>query len=324
MEKKSFFNSFFGSGTFTSTYMRVVWQVISGSFATLLLLLTLIVVYMVAYEGIYKEWIYPKIPKEDKYIEFSEEVNSIAPFHQNKKWGYMNLQTGESIPAQFDHVWPFSEGLAAVRKDNKLIFINQTGEIVINTDLGRMPDEVDCKFINGYCIVNSVEGLTGLIDKQGNWALQPIYDEVCHDNGLWKVKSHDVYGLFSAELDTMFTVKHPKIKVWNEVIEVSHESHIVKLYDYDMNVLEDFVINAIDDLSFRDIDEEREYQVGIADQMCYAVYVRDESEPYYGLMDRSGKRITPPDYTSIEAIGQDLYFCKPQGIVINGKGKRME
>ena len=324
MEKKSFFSSIFGSGCFTSTYMRVVWQIILGSFATLLLLLTLIVVYLVAYEGIYKEWIYPKIPKGDKYIEYSEEVNSIAPFYQNKKWGYMNLQTGESIPAQFDHVWPFSEGLAAVRKDKKLIFINQTGEIVINTDLGWMPDEIDCKFINGYCVVNSVEGLTGLIDKKGNWALQPIYDDVCQNNGFWKVKSHDLYGLFSAELDTMFTVKHPKIKVWNEVIEVSHESHIVKLYDYDMNVLEDFVINAIDDLSFRDIDEEREYQVGIADQMCYAVYVRDESEPYYGLMDRSGKRITPPDYTSIEAIGQDLYFCKPQGIVINGKGKRME
>ena len=173
MEKKSFFSSVFGSGCFTSTYIRVVWQIILGSFATLLLLLTFIVVYLVAYEGIYKEWIYPNIPQGGKYIEFSKEVNSIAPFYQNKKWGYMNLQTGKSIPAQYDHAWPFSEGLAAVRKDNRLMFINQTGEIVINTDLGRMSDEVDCKFINGYCIVNSMEGLTGLIDKQGNWALQP-------------------------------------------------------------------------------------------------------------------------------------------------------
>lgn len=324
MEKKSFFSSVFGSGNLTSTYIRVVWQIILGSFATLLLLLTLIIVYMVAYEGIYKEWIYPNIPKGDKYIEFSKEVNSIAPFYQNGKWGYMNFDTDESIPAQFDYVWPFSEGLAAVMKDKKLMFVDQTGKVAINTELGRMPEDVDCKFINGYCVVNSVEGLTGLIDKQGNWALQPIYDDVCHDNGLWKVKSNDLYGLFSAELDTMFAVKHPKLKVWNDFIEVSHENHIVKLYDYDMNVLEDFVINAIDDLSFRNIDEEREYQVGIADQMCYVVYVRDESEPYYGLMDRSGKRITPPDFTSIEAIGQDLYFCRPQGIVINGKGKRIE
>lgn len=324
MEKKSFFSSVFGSGCFISIFIRIVWQIILGSFATLLLLLTLIIVYMVAYEGIYKEWIYPKIPKGDKYIEFTKEVNSIAPFYQNEKWGYMNLQTGELIPAQFDHAWPFSEGLAAVIKDKRLMFVDQMGKVAINTELGRMPEDVDCKFINGYCVVNSVEGLTGLIDKQGNWVLQPIYDDVSHDNGLWKVKSNDLYGLFSAELDTMFAVKHPKIKVWNEFIEVSHENHIVKLYDYGMNVLEDFVINAIDNLSFSNIDEDKEYQVGIADQMCYVVYVRDESEPYYGLMDRSGKRITPADYSSIEAIGEDLYFCKPQGIVINGKGKRIE
>ena len=58
--------------------------------------------------------------------------------------------------------------------------------------------------------------------------------------------------------------------------------------------------------------------------MCYAVNAVDASMLYYGLMDRNGKRITPPVFTSIEAIGMDLYFCKPQGIVINGKGKRVE
>ena len=60
------------------------------------------------------------------------------------------------------------------------------------------------------------------------------------------------------------------------------------------------------------------------ENVCYAVNVIDASTLYYGLMDRNGKRITPPIFTSIEAIGMDLYFCKPQGIVINGKGKRVE
>ena len=168
MEKKSFINSVFGTGTFTSTYMRIVWQIILGSFATILMLLTLIIVYLIAYEGIYKEWISPNIPKRNKYIEYSEEVNSIAPFYQNDKWGYMNLLTDESIPAQFDYVWPFSEGLAAVVKDKKLMFINQTGEIVINKGLRPMSKEGDCRFMDRYCIVNSTEGLTGLIDQQGN------------------------------------------------------------------------------------------------------------------------------------------------------------
>ena len=324
MEKRSFINSVFGTGTFTSTYMRIVWQIILGSFATILMLLTLIIVYLIAYEGIYKEWISPNIPKGNKYIEYSEEVNSIAPFHQNDKWGYINLMTEKSIPAQFDYVWPFSEGIAAVIKNKKLMFINQNGETVINKELGQMPKEADCRFINGYCIVNSTEGLTGLIDKQGNWALEPIYDDVYHENGLWKVRSHELYGLFSAELDTMFTVEHPRISVEDKAIEVSYPNHIVKRYNHDMNVLENFVIHSIEELSTKEFYKEDEFRYATAKQMCYAVNAVDASTLYYGLMDRNGKRITPPVFTSIEAIGMDLYFCKPQGIVINGKGKRVE
>jgi hypothetical protein len=304
--------------------MRIVWQIILGSFATLLMLLTLIFVYLIAYEGIYKEWIYPNIPKGDKYIEFSKENNSIAPFHQNDKWGYMNLLTDEYIPAQFDCAWPFSEGIAAVIKDKKLMFINPKGEIVINKELGKMPEEADCRFMNGYCIANSTEGLTGLIDKHGNWALEPIYDDIYHENGFWKVRSNELYGLFTAKLDTMFTIEHPRITVEDKAIEVSYPNHIVKRYDYDMNVLEDFVIHSVGELSTREFYQEDEFRYAVAKQMCYAVNAVDASTLYYGLMDRNGKRITPPVFTSIEAIGMDLYFCEPQGIVINGKGKRVE
>ena len=324
MEKKSFFNSFFGTGTFASTYMRIVWQIILGCFATLLMILTIIVMCTVIYDGIYKEWIYPKIIKDNMYIEYSEEVNSIAPFFENDKWGYMNLLTDESIPAQFDYVWPFSEGVAAVIKDKKLTFIDLKGEIIINKELGKMSKEGDCRFVNGYCIVNSTEGLTGLIDKQGNWALEPIYDDIYHENGLWKVRSHELYGLFSAKLDTMFTVGHPRITIENEAIDVSYPNHIVKRYDHDMNVLEDFVIHSIEELSTKEFYKEDEFRYATAKQMCYAVNAVDASTLYYGLMDRNGKRITPPVFTSIEAIGMDLYFCKPQGIMINGKGKRVE
>ena len=324
MEKKSFFSSVFGTGTFASTYMRIAWQIILGSFATLLMLLTLIIVYLIAYEGIYKEWISPNIPKGNKYIEYSEEVNSIAPFYQNDKWGYINLMTEKSIPAQFDYVWPFSEGIAAVIKDKKQLFINTKGEIVINKELGKMPKEADCRFMDGYCIVNSTEGLTGLIDKQGNWALEPIYDDIYHENGLWKVRSHELYGLFSAELDTIFTVGHPRISVEDKAIEVSYPNHIVKRYDHNMNVLENFVIHSIEELSTKEFYKEDEFRYATAKQMSYAVNAVDVSTLYYGLMDRNGKRITPPVFTSIEAIGMDLYFCKPQGIVINGKGKRVE
>ena len=326
MEKKFSFKSIFKSGIFAGTYTRTVWRFIWNCSSTLFLLFMLMVIYLIVYEGIYKEWIYPNLPQEEcmEWMEDAESPNTLVVFKQCEKWGYLNRLTDKPLSERYDYAWPFSEGMAAVVKDKRLQFINTKGEVVINTELGRMPEETDCKFIQGYCIVNSVDGLTGLIDKQGNWALQPIYDDISHTNGLWKVRSYDLYGLFSSSLDTLFTVKHPRIDVEDEAIEVSFPNHIVKRYDYNMNILEDFVIHSIEELSTRDFYKEDEFRYAVARQMCYAVNVENESTLYYGLMDRNGRRITPPDFTSIVAIGMDLYFCKPQGIVIDGKGKQIK
>lgn len=326
MEKKFKFKSIFESGIFAGTYTRIVWRFIWNCSSTLFLLFMLMIIYLIVYEGVYKEWIYPNLPREEsmELMEETDTKNTLVVFRQGKEWGYLNGLTGKPLPGRYDYAWPFSEGMAAIMKDKHLMFINSRGEVVINTELGRMPEETDCKFIQGYCIVNSSDGLTGLIDKQGNWALQPIYDDIIHVNGFWKVRSYDLYGLFSSSLDTLFTVKHPRIDVEDEAIEVSLKNHTVKRYDYNMNVLENFVIHSIEELSTRDFYKEDEFRYTVAKQMCYAVNVENESTFYYGLMDRNGKRLTPPDYTSIEAIGKDLYFCKPQGILINGKGERVK
>ena len=47
---------------------------------------------------------------------------------------------------------------------------------------------------------------------------------------------------------------------------------------------------------------------------------------WYGLMTAGGQIVTPPSYTSIEAIGYDLYLCKDNiedGVILNGKGERV-
>lgn len=58
---------------------------------------------------------------------------------------------------------------------------------------------------------------------------------------------------------------------------------------------------------------------GVADCQQYMVWSGEFDEYYYGLLDSSGKVVTPPVYTSIKAIGKDLYLCKPQGVIIDGK-----
>ena len=48
---------------------------------------------------------------------------------------------------------------------------------------------------------------------------------------------------------------------------------------------------------------------------------------WYGLISTEGKIITPPMYSSIEAIGYDTYLCKfydSTGVILNGKGERIK
>ena len=126
MEKKFKCKSIFESGIFAGTYTRIVWRFIWNCSSTLFLLFMLMVIYLIVYEGVYKEWIYPNLPKEES-MELMEEVdvkNTLVVFKQGEEWGYLNSLTGKPLPERYDYAWPFSEGMAAAMKDKHLIFIN--------------------------------------------------------------------------------------------------------------------------------------------------------------------------------------------------------
>ena len=245
----------------------------------------------------------------------------------------MNRFTGEVvIPAIYTRAWVFCEGIAAVEKDGELLFIDHAGRVVIDKDFTVMGEDPIYAFLNGYCEVkNSLDGKTGLIDRQGNWVLLPEYDWVWYCNGLWKVRKDDSFGLFSAEMDTIFSTDKVEIAVMEDVIEVRYKNHTAKQFDYEGNVLVDFVIDDISTMRYETL-ELRPYESGdgleeymkhaVAD--CQMYMVRCGNTDYYGLMDRNGRRITPPDYEWIEAVAKDLYLCQPQGVLINNQGKRVE
>ena len=81
----------------------------------------------------------------------------------------------------------------------------------------------------------------------------------------------------------------------------------------------------------RDVDEETESYYSYEEhsvRKAVATCLRYEAEyGWYGLMDPDGRQITPPSYSSIEAIGKDLYLCETtygRGVMLNSKGQRVE
>ena len=132
----------------------------------------------------------------------------------------------------------------------------------------------------------------------------------------------------------MFAVSQKSINIYMDMIEVGYADHTSRLYDFDGNIIVDFRIDRVENLLYQTEDfricpegedEGTVYDPGyaVADCMKYTVY-EDGCTEYCGLMDRRGRRITPPDYISIEAIARDRYLCRPHGVILDDRGMRVD
>ena len=346
-------------------YTRKVWRFAQGVFGTFVLILCMALLWSFCKDGVYREWIrpytsdrvynckylssriehqmyfynesgriYDKVQKKvilDKvdWVATSNDNDSLAVFARKGKRGYLNRFTGEVvIPAIYSRAWVFCEGLAAVERDGELVFIDHAGQVVIDKDFEVVGEEPIYAFNDGYCEVkNPIDEKVGLIDRQGNWALLPEYDIIWHEYGMWRVCDGESEGLFTSEMDTLFSVDKDFIQINEDAIEVHFKNYVVKRYDYEGTILNDLVIDEVLHMRYPILElhscvSDGEYvekmKYAVADCQLYGSY------NHYGLMDRNGRILTPPDYDWIEAIAKDLYLCHPHGYIINGKGELVE
>lgn len=355
-----------------STYAKVIWRIFASCVTILLTLFTGCVLYAFTTEVVIRKWIRPrtasytwderhlsnhivfqtswhfekgrlydknlkKVLLEDvDWVVTSDDMDSLAVFSKDGKRGYVNRITGVvAVPETYTRAWVFSEGLAAVEKEGELVFIDHSGNIVIDKDFQVHYDNPKYAFKKGFCLLkNPVTGKMGLIDRNGDWRLASEYDNIFHDEGFWHVEKEGLVGLYSAGLNELFPINNKQICISDSIIEVHHEDHITRRYDFNGNVVVDFVIDEICNMQYEtdklrtDVSEcenmegnNRTY--GIANRQLYKVS-SDYYTEYYGLISREGHRITPPIYTNIEAIDKNRYLCQPQGVIIDDNGNLVE
>ena len=89
---------------------------------------------------------------------------------QDNRIGYIDASGQLVIPLQFEQGFPFTDGLAAVRKDGKMGFIDESGKWAIE------PRFEDAKaFSEGLAPVRR-DGKWGFIDREGRMIVEPIAD----------------------------------------------------------------------------------------------------------------------------------------------------
>lgn len=119
------------------------------------------------------------------------------------KWGFVDQQGNIVVPFQYDWVWPFSEGLAAVKLKNKWGYINQRNETVTPfqySDAGS--------FKEGLARVEMNDKF-GYIDKYGKTVTPCKYDlgaDFCE--GFASVLLNDRYGFIGKSGETVIPFKY--------------------------------------------------------------------------------------------------------------------
>lgn len=250
----------------------------------------------------------------DKINWLSEvpENDSLAVYALPNKRGYINVNNGRIVidaeANDYRKAWVFSEGLAAVMKDDKIGFINAENEVVIPvqfdyTDKCRMYD-FGYLFHDGYCIMTNKDGDLGLIDTTGKWIVEPAYDEIWapHESGYRIIVDNRKHGVLDSRGNVIYLAEYGYVDVLSEGFILTKGGKKWQV-DFEGNTVQPFMFDGTYYLN---------YPVGYNEcgdiQYAFADYAKYEIMNRYGIMNRiTGKPITLALYSDINMLSKDLF-----------------
>ena len=246
------------------------------------------------------------------WVSEAPETDSLAVYALPGKRGYININTGRIIidaeANDYRKAWVFSDGLAAVMKDGKIGFINDQNDVVIPfqfdyTDKCRMYD-FGYVFHNGYCAMTDADGNLGLIDKIGNWVVEPEYDEIWapHKSGYRVIVKDGKHGVLDSTGTVVYPAEYGYISILPEGFVLTKSGRQWQV-DFEGNTLQPFMFDNTYYLN---------YPIGYNEcgeiKYAFADFVKYEVMNSYGIMNRiTGEPITPAIYSDINMLSKDLF-----------------
>lgn len=256
-------------------------------------------------------------------------TDTLVIYSKNYKRGYFNRYTGEAtIREQYPHAWIFSEGLAAVVKNDKVGFINHQGEVVIDFQYPYLKDNerrMDFVFHGGYCNMYDKNGKCGIINNKGEWVLEPRYDRI--QNPLYGKRlfmKDNKYGVLNDSLCVVIPAEYRYIIQTADYVTVSKPDETLMQISYKGEILNPMLYDTIDRL---DYSTGKYSDDGTEITLPTGLY-------YYtvgncrGLMNEDGKLITQPIYCAFYVVNRHLFRAtlldRQSDVLLNEKGEVVE
>lgn len=253
-------------------------------------------------------------------------TDSLGVFALGDKRGYFNCVTGKVvIPLQYEKAWIFSEGVACVKKGERLGFIDERGETIIPFQYPYWKEyarKTDFVFRNGTCAMFDSTGRCGIINRKGEWILSPRYDYINKPVAGFRIfKQEGQFGVLGNSLQEVLQARYDWIDILSDGFVVRDKENNLYMLAYDgETVLNPLVYYTVEPLSYvNSYDENGEEVQVLSEYLSYRI------SNLYGLMDKNGKPVTKAIYFAIRALPNDLFYCdleEPKySVLINNKGE---
>jgi len=153
---------------------------------------------------------FPAYPFQEELLAEKERMDQLfLPYKGDDKWGFINQSGTIVIPAGFDGVDFFHEGIAVVSVNDKLGYINKSGSTIIKPQF----DEANA-FSNGVAVFQKDNGY-GLLDRSGVVLLDPIYKDIslCSENRFFALKD-SLYACYSVDGKQLLTPQFNEVSAF--------------------------------------------------------------------------------------------------------------
>lgn len=162
-----------------------------------------------------EHFFYPKLIeffKENRYRLHEESENRMIISNNDDKWGHVDFEGNIVTELIYEHIYPFKNGYAKVKRNGKYGLINHDGQLVFNTVF----DGINISKQNlVHVYQNNSEGVYRL---DGQVVLNPYYDYISfsNENNLFTVKKGDYKGVYSLNGDEILSCIYDYINYHNQ------------------------------------------------------------------------------------------------------------
>ena len=225
---------------------------------------------------------------------------------KDNRRAYFNTNTGQlTSPFIYQKAWRYSEGVAAVLdEDNRLRFIDPQGNPIFKRSFHfNQQRDFYYQFHEGMCRMIDTTGKVGLIDKLGNWVVEPRYDSAAFvsgsGDGYWSLMRGDSLMVIDSMAHILIDLTPgQQLKLTDDgKLEIWQQLYPGRLYDKSGNLLANQTYWKIEMITY--YEDGNEISTGML-----AYYTRYDQ---CGLMSLGGKILTSAQYDEIEAIDKNLF-----------------